>query len=137
MNDDSNPMSGLGYGRGDETAAAVAALNQTQPIRRQTMAYSIVNEEEAKRRHGGTTSVKVSAIPPTTVQDIVTQITEREINAWLAIPVNIRGMMLVNPELFTLIANETYPNDIPYFSMNGMVFKWNGDNQWYLIDYRK
>lgn len=137
MNDDSNPMSGLGYGRGDDTAAA---LNRTQPIRRQTMAYSIVDEEEAKRRHGGTASAKLSAIPlpkTTTVQDIVTQITEREINAWLAIPVIIRGMMLANPEQFTLIANETYPNDIPYFSMNGMVFKWNGDNQWYLSDYRK
>lgn len=139
-------------------------LSQTQPMRRHTMAYSYVNEEEARRRHGGSASAKLAdsippipeplaptelmpAVPvapviitpprPTTVKDLVAGIAEKSIDAWIALPESVRDLMLTVPEEFTLVASKVYPNDIGTFTYRGVEFKWNGADQWMLAGMKR
>ena len=64
-------------------------LSATQPMRKNTMMYSMVDAEEAKRRHGGSSQVSGTApteempaleeLHITTVKMIVSQIIENDI----------------------------------------------------------
>lgn len=129
---------------------------RTEPMRRHTMAYSIVDSEEARRRHGGTASAKLAEIAPTemmqavvpqvpviinstettTVRTIVSQLIERDVNAWTALPQEVRDMMLSAPSTFTIIPNKI-AGGMPHISFKGVELRWNGAECWVLISIRR
>lgn len=142
------------YGSGD--------LTRTQPMRKHTMTYSIVDEAEAKRRHGGSASSRmgslplapteemvamlplvpvspiniISAPPATTVKDIVNQLIERDLLAWTALPQDFKDMMLTEPAKFTIIPNAVV-GGMPHISYVGVEFMWDGSDTWRLVGLRK
>jgi hypothetical protein len=125
-------------------------------MRKQTMMYSIVDEDEAKKRHGGTASSKLAAIAPTemmpavdpksiqiinapeptTVKSIVTELIEREIDCWHALPQDVRDLMLSDPSQFTIIPNKIQ-GGMPHISFRGVEMSWSGADNWVLVSIRK
>lgn len=131
---------------------AVGDGPRTEPMRRHTMAYSMVDADEARKRHGGTASAKLAALAPTemmqaliptapvvigekttSVKTIVSQLIERDVAAWTALPQDTRDLMLANPDSFTLVPSGSHPNDIPNVRYKGVELKWNGAESWLLV----
>lgn len=103
-----------------------------------TMAYMFVPEAEARRRHGGgvAPTEEMPALPgPTTVQDIVTLLIEKEVSAWMALPKEVRDMMLTTPALFTIVQSKI-PGGMPHISYSGVELRWDGADSWRLVTIR-
>jgi len=122
-------------------------LSATQPMRKNTMMYSMVDAEEAKRRHGGSSQVSGTApteempaleeLHITTVKMIVSQIIENDIRAWTSLPASMKDLLLAQPELFTLVPDVTYSNDIPCLHYEGIEMKWNGQDSWLVVGIKR
>lgn len=108
-----NPMSRMGYGRGDDHHV------QIMPAR-------VINV-------GGTMepTIPMEAVELLTVKDIIHRLVERNLQAWRALPEAVRDRMLDRPQDFQLVVNKTYiatskenfDYDITY---NGTVWRYSG-----------
>lgn len=77
----------------------------TTPMRPRfkTMAYSIVDPEEARKRHGGTAlapTEEMKAIEPMTVRRVISSILETDMRAWKALPTTVQELLLSSPTSF-------------------------------------
>lgn len=129
--DDSNPMSKIGYGRGDDAAA------QHKP--KMTQAYSFV--EPRKIINVGASPVEPTvpmyAVETLTIKDIVHRLIERNLQAWKALPEKIRDAMMERPQEFQLIPNKTAKEgDFDYSILyNGTVWRYhNTQLVWMIAD---
>ena len=108
-----NPMTRIGYGRGDDQAPI-------HPIR-------VINV-------GGKAmepTVPMEAVEILNVKDIIHRLVERNLQAWRALPEAVRDRMIERPQDFRLVGNKMYNHsskenfdyDIVY---NGTLWRYNG-----------
>jgi len=117
-----NPMTRIGYGRGDDQAPI-------HPIR-------VINV-------GGKAmevTVPMDAVELLNVKDIIHRLVERNLQAWKALPESIRDKMLDRPQDFRLVGNKMYNGtskenfdyDIIY---NNTLWRYNGASlNWFIAD---
>lgn len=101
-----------------------------------TMAYSIVDETEVKKRHGGSAALAPTELMPTItplkdVKTLISLIIERDLLAWKALPVSIRDLMLASPNKFFLHIFEgaVMHDQVPDIFYNGVRMRWS-NNIW-------
>jgi len=118
-----NPMTRIGYGRGDDNHV------QIMPAR-------VISVGERKVDP----TVPMDAVETLTVKDIIHRLVERNLQAWRALPESIRDKMLEHPQDFRLIGNKMYNStskenfdyDIVY---NGTLWRYNGAGvHWVIAD---
>jgi len=121
--DDSNPMSKIGYGRGDDNLV-------------QIMPAKVINVGASQMEP----TVPMEAVETLTVKDIIHRLVERNLQAWRALPESIRDRMLERPQDFHLVGNKMYNStskenfdyDIVY---NGTLWRYNGAGvHWVIAD---
>ena len=117
--DSDNPMHKIGYGRGDDHV-------QIMPAR-------VINVGVTMEP-----TVPMEAVELLCVKDIIHRLVERNLQAWRALPEDVRDRMLDRPQDFRLIGNKTYNSsskenfdyDIVY---NGMLLRYNGAGVYWTI----
>lgn len=121
---DSNPMHSIGYGRGDDY------------VPKKTQSYSFVDPDRIISDKVNTPS-KVDPIENLTTKEVVTQLIERNLQAWKSLPTTIRTAFLERPQDFQLIPSkspklEDCDYDILY---NGTVWRYSAKfSVWAIID---
>lgn len=121
--DDINPMHKIGHGRGDDLERPPRA----NPIpRRSTMAYSFVEPREKTHVVESVPTVKDA---PTTIQDVMTRLVEKDFDAWMRLPESVRKLMVTCPADFTLTASE---GSVPNITHCGIEFSFDGGS-WVLV----
>ena len=122
--DFSNPMSKIGYGRGDDVAHA-----PTQHKPRMTQAYSMIDPQRVVNvgAQAMDPTVPMYAVETLTVKDIVHRLIERNLQAWKALPEKIRDAMMERPQEFQLIPSKTAKEgDFDYNILyNGTVWRYH------------
>lgn len=120
--DFTNPMSRLGYGRGDDVVPA-----QHKP--RMTQAYSFVEPRKIINvgEHQMDPTVPMYAVETLTVKDIVHRLIERNLQAWKALPEKIRDAMMERPQEFQLVPTKSPKSDDFDYSIlyNGTVWRYH------------
>lgn len=118
--DDSNPQSRLGYGRGDDHRV------QIMPIR-------MIGEKKVEP------TVPMEAVELLSVKDIIHRLVERNLQAWRALPEKVRDRMLERPQDFQLIpAKDRKEGDFDWDILYaGTVWHYHGSKLvWLLQDIR-
>jgi hypothetical protein len=117
--DDSNPMHHIGYGRGDEV------VNQGQPVSRKTMAYSFVTPKGSASAVAPTEEMIAQPIQvPGSVKNLISYLIEKDVDAWRALPDEVRTQLMELPGTYTLIMNEK--TGVPNLNINNVELRWNG-----------
>jgi hypothetical protein len=106
----SNPMSSIGYGRGDDVAEEMRAehTHYATPPSRKTMAYSFVagTAHAPSKTLPSTNPVSPKNLPEASIESIVSELVEKHVTAWLTLPKTVRKLMLSDPSLFILVISE-------------------------------
>lgn len=121
--DDSNPMNRIGYGRGDDAPAP--------PLKpRVTQAYSFITPDRVINVGERTVepTIPMEAVEILSVKDIIHRLTERNLQAWRALPEKIRDRMLERPQDFQLVLNkQRKEGDFDYnIVYSGTVWRFHG-----------
>lgn len=138
-----NPMSKIGYGRGDESV----------PQRHRTLAYSIVDGKEVPM--GGRMAREMPAVKPTpivninsalapteemeavplaqpmTVRRVIAAIIEVDMIAWKALPITVQELLLSSPTSFRFHEFQKMSglNLVPDIIYNGVRFRYECDGE--------
>lgn len=119
--DDSNPQSHLGYGRGDDIPVKLKP--------RMTQAYSFVEPQRVINVGERTVepTVPMEAMEVLTVKDVVHRLIERNLQAWRALPERVRDRILERPQDFQLVSNTSRKEgDFDYNILyNGTVWRYD------------
>jgi hypothetical protein len=104
--------------------------------RMHTMAYSMVDSEEAKKRHGGSapvvdTTVEMYAVVDS-VKTVISDLIERNVDAWKVLPQAMKDKLIAEPHKFRFVWDQAKcgKDGPPKIIYNGVMIWFSG--QWLL-----
>lgn len=111
--------------------AGYKSVDRPQPKHCKTMMMPAYTPDQARQRDGGSKALAPTeemeaqppAIPPLTITNIVQEICEVNISAWLKLPQDVRDAMLATPHKFRFYRNSKLPDII----FNGLRFHFEGE----------
>ena len=106
-------------------------MNQGGHNPRKTMAYSFV--DPTARRTALAPTEEMVAQPlriPGTVKSLVSELIEKDVEAWRALPVEVRSTLMDMPGACLIVPNEK--TGIPNLIVNGVELRCNG-TEWVLV----
>lgn len=106
-------------------------MDRSGPAPRKTMAYSFVDPNVRRTAVAPTEEMVAQPVRiPGSVKALVSELIEKDVEAWRALPAEVRSTLMDLPGTCLLVPNEK--TNIPNLIINGVELRCNG-TEWVLV----